>query len=334
MSDGGSCPSGPPGEDRGAPHGEGGRPAGGRIVVVGSINMDLVVRCHEMPQPGQTLTGHDLREMHGGKGANQAVAAARLGADVEMIGRVGDDAFASRLLDGLRQHGVGVRAVRRTPGISSGIAIIHVDDSGENAITIVAGANGRLTPDDIGEGPASIANADLVLLQLEIPTDTVLAVIDRCRRHGTPVMLDPAPAPPKPFPALFRVDYLCPNEDEAVRLTGRPIDSDASAIAAARRLVELGAGHVLLTRGRHGVVAADRQGRAETLPAPRVRAVDTTAAGDAFAGAFAARLVRGDDWLDAASFAVNAGAHAATIPGAQPAMPDEQAVDRLRLQNL
>ena len=334
MSDGGSRDSGLTGDEQGEPRGEGDRPSGGRIVVVGSINMDLVVRCHEMPRPGQTLRGHDLREMHGGKGANQAVAAARLGVDVEMIGRVGDDAFASRLLDGLRQHGVGVRAVRRTAGVSSGIAIIHVDDSGENAITLVAGANGRLTPDDIGMAPGSIAAADLVLLQLEIPTDTVLAVIDHCHQSGTPVMLDPAPAPPKPMFPLFRVDYFCPNEDEAARLTGLPIDSDESAIAAARRLAELGVGHVLLTRGRHGVVAADRQGRVETIPAPRVRAVDTTAAGDAFAGAFAARLVRGDAWLDAASFAVHAGAHAATIPGAQPAMPDEQAVERIRLQNL
>lgn len=332
MSDGGSYPPGPPADGRGEPRGDGDGPSRGKIVVVGSINMDLVVRCRELPRPGQTLPGRDLGEVHGGKGGNQAVAAARLGASVEMIGRVGDDAFASRLIAGLREHGVGVRGVRHTPGVSSGIAIIHVDDSGENAITIVAGANGRLTPDDID--PTTIAAADLVLLQLEIPTDTVLAVIDRCRQSGTPVMLDPAPAPPKPLPPLFRVDYLCPNEDEAARLTGRPVDSDESAIAAARRLAELGAGHVLLTRGRHGVVAADRQGRVETIPAPRVRAVDTTAAGDAFAGAFAARLVRGDDWLDAASFAVAAGAHAATIPGAQPAMPDDQDVERVRFQNL
>lgn len=303
---------------------------GGRVAVVGSINLDWVVRCDTIPRPGETVHGRSLREVPGGKGANQAVAAARLGARVEMIGRVGDDAFAERLRQHLRGEGIGIDAVLATPKVCSGLAIISVDDAGENAITVISGANGLVTPDDIEAAAARIAEAAVVMLQLEIPMETVLATIAIARRVGTRVLLDPAPAPRGFPPELLRVDWLCPNETEARALTGMEVDSDQASLAAARRLCELGSGCVLLTRGARGVALATADGQAKLLPSPRVTAVDTTAAGDAFAGAFAARIALGDELAVATHDALLAGAHAVTVHGAQTSIPSPADIDKLR----
>lgn len=302
----------------------------GHVAVVGSINLDWVVRCDAIPRPGETVHGRSLREVPGGKGANQAVAAARLGARVEMIGRVGEDAFAECLRQHLRDEGIGIEAVLATPQVSSGLAIISVDDAGENAITVVSGANGLVTPDDIEAAAVRIAEASVVMLQLEIPLESVLATIAIARRVGTRVLLDPAPAPRGFPPELLQVDWLCPNETEAMALTGMAVDSDQAALAAARRLCELGAGCALLTRGAQGVAMATADGQSHLLPSPRVAAVDTTAAGDAFAGAFAARIALGDELSTATGYALLAGAHAVTVHGAQTSIPRPADIDKLR----
>ncbi|TVP98762.1 MAG: ribokinase [Planctomycetaceae bacterium] len=302
----------------------------GNILVVGSLNLDWVLRCRKIPRPGQTVHGNSLSEVPGGKGANQAVAAARQGADVRMIGRVGDDPFGAKLREDLRREGVGSDAVYATPGARSGLAVITVEDSGENAITVLAGANAQLKPADVRRAESLFKEADLVMLQLEIPLDTVLAAIELARGAAR-VLLDPAPAPGRFPPELLRVDILCPNETEAAALTGLPADTDEEAEVAARRLCELGAGCVLLTRGARGVtVATQVDGNVWSVPSPAVTAVDSTAAGDAFAGAFAARLMWGDDLRGAVNHAVLAGAHAVTIPGARDSLPTLADVEGLR----
>lgn len=303
----------------------------GKILVVGSLNLDWVVRCRAIPRPGQTVHGDGLSEVPGGKGANQAVAAARQGADVRMLGRVGDDVFGGRLREDLRREGVGSDGVLSTPGARSGMAVITVEDSGENAITVLAGANALLTPADVLRAESLFQAADLVMLQLEIPLETVLAAIELARRGAARVLLDPAPALCE-FPSeLLQVDILCPNESEAAALTGLPVETDEEAEVTARRLCELGAGCVLLTRGARGVtVATQVDGNVWSVPSPIVTAVDSTAAGDAFAGAFAARLMRGDDLYDAVHDAVLAGAHAVTIPGARDSLPTLADVEGLR----
>lgn len=194
-----------------------GRP---RIVVAGSVNMDLVVRSARLPRPGETIFGRQTQELPGGKGANQAVAAARLEADVSMIARVGDDGFGQRLRAGLQKEGIDVSRVAVTPQCASGLAIVAVEDSGENAITVIPGANGRLTTDDVRAASDLIRDADVLLLQLEVPLETVLTAIELARQSQTLVILDPAPAPAS-FPAnLLSVDVACPNQTEAAALAG------------------------------------------------------------------------------------------------------------------
>lgn len=294
----------------------------GCILVVGSLNWDWVLRCRAIPRPGQTVHGDSLSEVPGGKGANQAVAAARQGAEVHLIGRVGDDVCGERLREDLKREGVSPEGVVVTPGVRSGMAVITVEDSGENAITVLAGANALLSPTDVWRAESLFQAADLVMLQLESPLDTVLASIELARRGAARVLLDPAPALQR-FPAeLLQVDMLCPNETEASVLTGLPVETDEEVEVAARRLCELGAGCVLLTRGARGVtVATQVDGNVWSVPSPVVNAVDSTAAGDAFAGAFAACLMRGHDLYDAVDHAVWAGAHAVTIPGARDSLP-------------
>lgn len=303
-------------------------PARPRIVVVGSINMDLVVRLARLPRPGETIIGREALEIPGGKGANQAVAAARLEADVSMIARVGDDAFGQRLRTGLQQEGVDVSRVIVTPDCASGLAIVAVEDSGENAITVLPGANGRLTTHDVRDASDLIRDADVLLLQLEVPLETVLAAIELADQHGTLVILDPAPAP-ESFPLnLLSVAVACPNETEATALTGIPITTLEDAARAARRLRELGTRHAVITLGRQGALICGPDDRCETIPSFAITAVDTTAAGDAFAAALGVSLARGKTISDAVKFACAAGALAATRAGAQPAMPTAAEVTR------
>lgn len=292
-----------------------------QILVVGSVNMDLVIKSPHMPAPGETVLGSAFATMPGGKGANQAVAAARLGGRCRMIGRVGDDAFGQALLANLRGNGVDADGVTVTPGQPSGVAMIIVDGRGENTIVVASGANACVTPDDVFGHAAAFAQADVVVLQLELPVETVMAAISMARRHDRPVVLDPAPARTDLPRELFQVDYLSPNETEAQLLTGTPMAGVHKARAAAADLVMRGARHVVLKLGSAGALVVCRDERIHQVRPYRVQVVDTTAAGDAFTGALAVAVGRGEPLAHATRFACAAGALAVTRMGAQPAMP-------------
>ena len=286
------------------------------IAVVGSINMDLVIRCATLPEPGETILAESSVEVCGGKGANQAVAAARAGGNVTMIGRVGDDAFAGRLVNNLRHEQICSDAVRITERCASGVAIVAVEQSGQNSIMVVPGANGHVDVEDVHTSREVISASHVVLLQLEIPAAAVLASIKIAREAGVRVILDPAPAL-RDWPIdLFNVDVLCPNESEAATLLGCPIGSLEDAAAGARRLHQLGVRHAVITLGSRGTMVCE--GGSPRLIQPfRVTAVDTTAAGDAFAGALAVRWSEGASFFEAVRFANAAGALTASQQGAQ-----------------
>jgi ribokinase len=297
----------------------------GPIVVIGSINMDLVCRTPRIPRPGETIMGSAFLTMPGGKGANQAVAAARLGSagtTVHMIGRVGDDDFGRQLSAGLAGNGVNTDHVISTPGVASGCALIQVDGRGENSIVVVPGANARVTAEDVRTARELIAGASCVVLQLEIPLGTVEYAINLCRELGIFTILDPAPVPPGGLPAaLYAVDLLTPNQTEAELILGGSEDH-------ARRLLERGAGSVVLKLGASGSMYADR-GRAESFDPFKVKAVDTTAAGDAFTGALAVAHAEGLETSAALRFANAAGAICCQAIGAQAALPTRAAVEAM-----
>ncbi|VVP89151.1 Ribokinase [Pseudomonas fluorescens] len=291
-----------------------------KVVVIGSLNMDLVTRAPRLPRGGETLIGQSFATVSGGKGANQAVAAARLGTQVSMVGCVGDDAYGQALRGALLAEGIDCQAVSTVDG-SSGVALIVVDDNSQNAIVIVAGANGALTPALIGCVDAVLQSADVIICQLEVPDATVGHALQRGRELGKTVILNPAPAS-RPLPADWyaNIDYLIPNESEASALTGLPVDSRQSAQDAASRLIEMGAGKVIITLGAEGSLFADGQ-RFEHFPASAVKAVDTTAAGDTFVGGFAAALAGGKSEAEAIRFGQVAAALSVTRAGAQPSIP-------------
>lgn len=299
------------------------------VVVVGSVNMDLVARVARLPRPGETIAGRELLQIPGGKGANQAVAAARLGARSTLVGRVGDDGFARPLVASLQCGGVQVEHVQSVPACSSGVALISVDDSGQNSITIIAGANGRLTARDVEQCESVIASAHVVLLQLEIPQESVLAAVQLARRHRVLTVLDPAPVPAAPLPFdLFAVDLISPNQTEAEQLTGIPVSDIASAGRAAQNLLARGAACAVIKLGEHGAFWQDRPDRCGHVPAAPVTVVDTTAAGDAFTAALGLALAEGQDLPAAVRFGCAAGTLATTRMGAQQAMPDREAVEQ------
>ncbi|WP_305120834.1 ribokinase [Paraburkholderia nodosa] len=293
-----------------------------RVAVVGSLNMDLVARAPRLPSPGETLAGHAFAQVAGGKGGNQAVAAARLGAQVAMIGRVGADSNGEVLRAGLMAEGIDCGALETSPGAPTGVALIIVDDASQNAIVIVAGSNGELAPETIARHEAVLARADVVVCQLETPTDAVAAALAAARRLGKITILNPAPATgPLPAQWLPLIDYLVPNELEAAALTGLPASTPEEAARAASALREAGARNVLVTLGAQGVCALLDGAAPVHLPAPRVNAVDTTAAGDTFIGGLAARLAAGAPALEAIAFALRAASVSVTRAGAQPSIP-------------
>lgn len=297
-------------------------PHAGRVTVIGSLNMYLVVRAPRLPMPGETLAGHAFAQAAGGKGGNQAVAAARLGAQVAMIGCVGADAHGAALRAGLEAEGIDCAGLATSATASTGVALIVVDDGSQNAIVIVAGANGDVTPGAIAGQDAAIAAADVLICQLETPADAVFAALSAGRRLGRTVLLNPAPAvAPLTAGWLPLVDYLIPNEVEAAALTGLPIRDPHDAEVAARKLQSEGARNVLVTLGARGVLALTADGAARHYSAPAVQAVDTTAAGDTFIGGFAARLAAGDSVDTALRFAQRAAALSVTRAGAQPSIP-------------
>jgi ribokinase len=292
------------------------------IVVVGSINMDLVTSTPRIPLAGETLIGTNFTTTPGGKGANQAVAAARLGFPVQMIGAVGEDVFGEALLENLRQAGVGTDAVARVPG-PSGVAPILVSANGENSIVVVSGANGRLTPELIDQHADLISGAGMVLCQLEIPMPSLSHTLELCTKAGVPVVLDPAPAADLPETVWNQVTWFTPNETEAARYVGDTLPAEHAAI----RLLARGLRGVVLKRGSEGAYVASSGGEAKWVPAFRVDAIDTVAAGDCFNGTFAVSLLEGRDPQDAARFAAAAAAISVTRRGAQASMPSRTDVD-------
>ncbi|MGZ5200675.1 MAG: ribokinase [Telluria sp.] len=294
------------------------------ITVVGSINMDLVFRTPRMPAVGETIGGHGFRQVPGGKGANQAVAAARQGAAVNFVGTVGADAFGEFALGGMMAEHINIHHVERVPAAASGVAGIFVDDSGANSIVFAPGANELLTVEHVQAATAAIADAEYLICQLESPLPTVVEAMQIARRHGVKVVFNPAPARTLDDALLGLVDVLVLNETEAGQLAGIDVADAASAAQAARVLRARGAGVVLLTMGEQGVMVAD--GSERMLPAVRVDAVDTTAAGDTFVGACAVALARGVSLDQAVDEAQHAAALAVTRIGAQTSIPTREEV--------
>lgn len=294
---------------------------GGRIAVIGSLMMDLVTYVDRMPAWGETLEAPTFEMGHGGKGANQAVAAAKLGTDVLMIGKVGQDAFGDPTIRNLASHGVDCRHVTAVPGRSSGVASITVDASGENAILIVTGANADLSPADIDAAADDLKGCDLILLQLEVPVETVYAAIAFGREHGIRTLLNPAPARRDLDPDRVRhATFLVPNETELVILADRPAGNQAEIEAAARHLIAQGAECVIVTMGSRGALLVTAGEAVKIAPVP-VTPVDTTGAGDAFIGSFAHFLVGGDAVPDALRKAAVYAADSITRRGTQKSYP-------------
>lgn len=304
-----------------------------RIVVIGSMNMDLVTRAPRLPAPGETIIGGEFLTAPGGKGANQAVAAARLGAQVSMVGRVGDDPYGEELLTGLRAAGVDTHHVGVDPQAHTGIAAITVTPGGENSIVVSPGANWRLGPADVEAAAQVIIEADMLLLQLEVQLAVVEQAVDLAREHEVPVLLNPAPARELPAGLLAKLDYLVPNLGEAALLAGHSVDALVDQHELAARLKRLGARRLVLTLGEKGAYCYDGLTHAE-VPAFRVEPVDTTAAGDAFVASFAVGITRGLDMIRAARFGNAAGALATTRLGAQPSLPFLADVEALYNQEL
>ena len=293
------------------------------IVVVGSVNLDLVCTGKRIPAPGETVTGETFETFHGGKGANQAVAVGRLGFPVSMIAKVGDDQFGQRLRRGLREATVNVRTVKIAKATASGVALITVDASGQNSITVIPGANAQLLPRDLERSLPQLRAAGMILTQLEIPMETVEYLCAVAGRFQVPLMLDPAPARALPREMLRHVTYLTPNETETYALCAiPPHDLNLATVAElARTLQANGPANVIIKMGKHGAFAAGPDNLRVMVRPFKVRVVDSTAAGDAFNGGLAVALMRGLGLEEAVRFAGAVGALSVTRAGAQPAMP-------------
>jgi len=297
-----------------------------KVVVIGSSNTDMILQLERIPRPGETVLGGAFSMAAGGKGANQAVAAARAGGHVTFLARVGQDLFGEQALAGFRKDGIRVDFVVQDPEAPSGVALIFVAQSGENSIGVAPGANARLSPEDVQRAESVIAEADVVLMQLEIPLETVQAAAELAARHRVRVILNPAPARTLPDTLLQQVWMITPNETEAEQLTGVRVDRETQAIEAGRRLLDRGVTAAILTLGEQGamVVTRDIQQRVPSFP---VKAVDTTAAGDVFNGVLAVALAEGRPLLEAVRFANAAAALSVTKLGAQPSAPTRERIE-------
>jgi ribokinase len=299
-----------------------------KIVVVGSSNVDMVVKAPHIPRPGETVMGGDFLSVAGGKGANQAVGAARAGGDVTFVARVGNDVFGEQTIEGLKKDNIDVSHITRDADAPSGVALIFVGADGANSIAVAPGANARLTPKDIEAAASSITTADVLILQLETPMETVLAAAQLAHENGVKVILNPAPACPLSDELLAYVTLLTPNESEAGTLTDIPTGDEKGDAAAAAALYDKGIETVLLTLGARGVYThtADWKGHVAGF---KVKAVDSTAAGDVFNGALAVAIAEGKDLNEAINFANAAGALAVTRLGAQPSAPTREEIESL-----
>ena len=299
------------------------------IIVIGSSNTDMVIRCSRLPRPGETVLGGSFMMNHGGKGANQAVAAAKLGGDTGFIGKVGDDVFGHQTVEMLTSLGIDTRFLGVSATEPSGVALINVDEhTAENSISVASGANGAIRPADIDAAEEVIASASLILMQLEIPIDTVTYAAKMAKRHGVTVVLNPAPAPSEPLPEelLENVDIIIPNKTEAEVITGIAIDTPQDELRAIRSLHSKGISTVIFTLGSKGALLC-QNGDCEEVPSFKVKAVDTTAAGDTFCGALCVGLSEGKEVRPAMIFANQAAAISVTRKGAQQSVPTRAEVD-------
>jgi len=297
-----------------------------RIVVVGSSNTDMIIRLDHIPQPGETILGGQFLTAAGGKGANQAVGAARAGGAVTFVARVGRDIFGDQAIQGFKRDGIRVETVFRDPQLPSGVALIFVAKDGENSIAVASGANGALRPGDVRKARAAFRGARMLLMQLEIPLETVTAAASMAAMEGVPVILNPAPARALPDRLLRHISLLTPNESEAEMLSGIKVTNTAAAARAARKLRQRGVETVILTLGGRGAFVSSPEG--ETLvPGFRVKTVDTTAAGDIFNGALAVGLGEGKPLLEAVRFANAAAALSVSRMGAQPSAPRRSEIE-------
>jgi len=297
-----------------------------KIVVVGSSNMDLVVKSPRIPAKGETILGGDFIMTPGGKGANQAVAAAKLGAEVYFVAKLGDDIFGRQSLSNFQKVGIRTEYVEQTKEAPSGVALITVDDAGDNVIVVAPGANLKLSPHDVEKAQSAIASSGAVAAQLEVPLETVECAARLAKEAAVPFILDPAPARKLSAELLQMVDVLKPNETEAEILTGIKVTDKKSALAAAKDLLKRGVKAVILTMGAKGYLLATKRAM-EFVPSVKVDAVDATAAGDAFTGSLGVGLAQGKTLKDAALFANHVAALSVTKMGAQSSMPDAEQVE-------
>jgi ribokinase len=300
-----------------------------RIAVVGSLNMDLVIRAAHIPHPGETIIGSDFQTVPGGKGANQAVAAARLGAGVSMVGRLGSDSFADSLLKNLAESGVGTTHIQQDAETPSGVALIVVDDQGENSIVVASGANMRFSKESVQAAADIIAGADVLVLQLEVPLDAVMQAARIADAHDVTVVLNPAPARELPAELFTLVDVLIPNETEAAILSGKQVEKYSDLTLAAAELQDRGAESVVITLGKRGALLKSSDQEPQMVAAFEVKPVDTTAAGDAFVAGLAVHLAAGHPLSEAVRWGNAAGALAAMRFGAQTSLPTKVEVTRL-----
>jgi len=297
------------------------------IVVVGSSNTDMIIRVPRIPRAGETLLGGEFLTAAGGKGANQAVGAARAGGKVAFIARVGRDAFGDQAIAGLLRDGIDVSRVFRDKLTPSGVALIFVAQDGENSIAVAGGANAKLSPSDVKKAAGVIRSAGLLVAQLETPLATVTAAVELAAKAGVPVILNPAPARPLPNSLLERISILTPNETEAELLTGIKVTDAAAAAKACSKLRSRGVGIVILTLGERGAFLADANGQ-RLVPGFKVKTVDSTAAGDIFNGALSVALAEGKAVFDAVRFANAAAALSVTRLGAQPSAPSRADIEK------
>lgn len=298
------------------------------ILVLGSSNTDMTIQVPRIPKAGETILGGIFSSTAGGKGANQAVAAARASGDVTFIGRVGNDMFGSRAVSGFVAEGINVDYIVRDKKSPSGVALIYVGENGQNSIAVASGANGNLSSADVLKARDAFHNEGILLVQLEIPLKTVLSAIDLAHANGMRVVLNPAPAQALPARLLAKVDILTPNESEAEQLTGITVSNPASAAKAAEKLLACGVGNVIVTLGAQGAFVTG-PGMRELIPGHKTKAVDTTAAGDVFNGSLSVALAEGKSLLDAARFANAAAAISVGRPGAQDSAPARREIDQL-----